>query len=281
MREIPVQQISAAVEKLCIEANYYLPEDVYSALAAAREKEQSPLGQEILSDILKNAELAREKDIPVCQDTGLAVFFVEVGQDAHITGGSIYEAIDEGVRRGYENGYLRKSTVADPFLTRKMLSDNTPAIVHISMAPGDKIKLICAPKGGGSENMSALTMLTPAAGLQGLKKFVIDTVEKAGANPCPPIIIGVGVGGTMEMAALIAKKALLRTVGKPNPDQRIAGVEQDLLREINALGIGPQGLGGGTTALAVHIETYPAHIASLPVAINMQCHVARHRETEI
>ena len=281
MREITAAQISDAVDKLCLEANYYLPKDVYQALAEARENERSPLGQEILSDILKNADLACAKDIPICQDTGLTVIFVELGQEAHIVGGSLNEAIDEGVRRGYQNGYLRKSTVEDPFLARKNRGDNTPAIVHISIVPGDKIKLICVPKGGGCENMSALAMLTPAAGLAGLKKFVVETVEKAGANPCPPIIVGVGVGGTMEMAALIAKKALIRTVGQPNSNQQVAQVEQDLLMDINALGLGPQGLGGATTALAVHIETFPAHIASLPVAINMQCHAARHQEVEI
>ena len=281
MRDISAGQISAAVEKLCIEANSCLPRDVFQALAQAKENEKSPLGREVLGDILKNAELARDENMPICQDTGLAVFFVELGQEVHITGGGIYEAIDEGVRRGYENGYLRKSTVTDPFLTRVNRGDNTPAIVHISIAGGDKIKITCAPKGAGSENMSALAMLTPAAGIEGLKKFVVETVEKAGSNSCPPVIVGIGAGGTMEMAALIAKKALLRTVGQPNSDQRIARLEQELLMEINALGFGPQGLGGSTTALAVHIDTFPAHIASLPVAINMQCHVARHREAEI
>ena len=216
MRDISAAEISNAVEKLCIEANYYLPKDVYEALAKARGSERSPLGREILDDIVKNAELARDRDIPICQDTGLAVFFVELGQDLHISGGTIYEAIDEGVKRGYEKGYLRKSTVADPFLSRVNRGDNTPAIVHITMAPGDKIKLICAPKGGGSENMSSLAMLTPAAGLAGLKKFVLETVDRAGSNPCPPVIVGVGVGGTMEMAALIAKKALLRELGRPS-----------------------------------------------------------------
>jgi len=278
MREITAVQITEAVEKLCLEANYYLPDDVWQALRQAQISEESPLGRDVLGDILKNAELAASKDVPICQDTGLAIFFVELGQEAHITGGGLNEAIDEGVCRGYRSGYLRKSTVEDPLLVRKNRGDNTPAIVHLSLVAGDQIKLVLAPKGGGGENMSALTMLTPAAGVQGVKKFVVEAVHKAGSNPCPPGIVGVGIGGSMEMAALIAKKALLRTVGEPNPHPRVAEVEKELLAEINALGIGPQGFGGSVTALAVHIETFPAHIASLPVAVNLQCHVARHKE---
>ena len=281
MREIQASHITDVVERLCMEANYYLPEDVYQALQEARERETYPLGRDILGDIIKNADLARSLCMPICQDTGLAVFFVELGQEIHIVGGGLNEAIDEGVRRGYENGYLRKSTVDEPFLKRENRGDNTPAIVHLSVVPGDQLKLTVAPKGGGSENMSAVSMLTPGAGLPGMKKFVVKTVERSGANACPPLIVGVGVGGTMEMAALIAKKALLREVGESNRDPRLAKIEQELLAEINALGIGPQGLGGSVTALAVHIETFPAHFASMPVAVNMQCHAARHRKAEI
>ena len=281
MREIKAAQIIEVVEKLCIEANYVLPCDVRQALQYARDTEQSPLARALLGDILKNEELARSSALPICQDTGLTVCFVELGQDVHIVGGDLNQAVDEGVRGGYQRGYLRKSTVEDPFIARENRGDNTPAIVHVSIVPGDRIKLICAPKGGGSENMSAVAMLTPAAGLPGLQRFVVETVERAGANSCPPLVVGVGVGGTMEMAALIAKKALLRTLGQPNPNPQVALVEQELLTEINALGIGPQGLGGSITALAVHIETFPAHFASLPVAVNMQCHVARHKETVI
>ena len=281
MRKINAAEITDVAERLCVEANYYLPQDVQLAISEALRQESSPLGRDILGDILKNAELARAKNMPVCQDTGLAVFFVELGQQVYIAGGGLNEAIDEGVRRGYEKGHLRKSTVEGPFLERKNLGDNTPAIVHLSLVPGDKIKLTVAPKGGGSENMSALAMLTPADGLPGLKKFVTETVKRAGANSCPPLIVGVGVGGTMEMAALIAKKALLRTVGQPNKDHRVAQAERELLAKINTLGIGPQGLGGSVTALAVHIETFPSHIASMPVAVNMQCHAARHKEAII
>lgn len=278
MREINVKEITDAAERLCVTANCALPDDVQNALETAYKSEESPLGREALGDILKNAELARVSGAPICQDTGLAVFFVELGQEVHITGGGLYDAIDEGVRRGYANGYLRMSTVDDPFLTRKNRGDNTPAIVHVKLVPGDRIKLVFAPKGGGSENMSALGMLTPSAGVEGVKRFVADVVRKADSNPCPPVIVGVGVGGTVEKAALIAKEALLRTVGESHPNSEIARVESELLAEINALGIGPQGFGGSVTALAVHIETFPAHIASLPVAVNLQCHAARHAE---
>lgn len=278
MREINASKITEAVEKLCIEANYYLPEDVKRALEEAAKTEESPLGKEILEDILKNENLARTNDVPICQDTGLAVFFVEMGQEAHVTGGAFNEAIDEGVRRGYKNGYLRKSTVDNPLIERKNRGDNTPAIIHTTIVSGDKIKITIAPKGGGSENMSALAMLTPSAGIEGVKKFIVETVDKAGSNPCPPVIVGVGIGGTIETTTLIAKKALLRTVGEHNSNPKVAEIEKELLEEINALGIGPQGFGGRTTALAVNIETFPAHIASMPVAVNLQCHVARHKE---
>jgi len=281
MREINVEEITRTVEKLCIESNYYLPEDVKKALEEALKKEESPLGVEILSDILKNQEIARTKDVPICQDTGLAVIFLELGQDVRLVGGNLNEAIDEGVRRGYKKGYLRKSAVDDPLIVRKNTGDNTPAIIHTKIVPGESIKLILAPKGGGSENMSALAMLKPSDGIKGIKKFVLDTVEKAGSNPCPPIIVGIGIGGTIEKTTLIAKQSLLRKVGDHNPNSKVAELEKELLEEINKLGIGPQGFGGRTTALAVNIETFPAHIASMPVAINIQCHVARHQEAII
>lgn len=281
MREVNVSEISDVVEKLCIDSNYYLPEDVKKALERALEVEESPLGKEILADILKNQEIARTKKVPICQDTGLAVLFLELGQDVRLIGGELEEAINEGVRRGYEKGYLRKSTVDDPFMERKNLGDNTPAIIHTRIVPGDKVKMILAPKGGGSENMSALAMLKPSDGVEGIRRFVLDTVEKAGSNPCPPIIIGVGIGGTIEKTTLIAKQSLLRNLGEHNPNPKIAELEKDLLVQVNNLGIGPQGFGGRTTALAVHIETFPAHIASMPVAINIQCHAARHLEATI
>jgi fumarate hydratase subunit alpha len=281
MREINVEVITETVEKLCIESNYYLPQDVKKALENAMEKEESPLGKEILSDILKNQEIARMNNVPICQDTGLAVIFLELGQDVRLVGGNLNEAINEGVRRGYVNGYLRKSAVDDPFIVRKNTGDNTPAIIHTTIVPGENIKLILAPKGGGSENMSALAMLKPSDGINGIKKFVLDTVEKAGSNPCPPIIVGIGIGGTIDKTTLIAKQSLLRKVGEHNPNPKVAELEKELLEEINKLGIGPQGFGGRTTALAVNIETFPAHIASMPVAINIQCHVARHQEAII
>ncbi|MCL1848245.1 MAG: fumarate hydratase [Clostridiales bacterium] len=281
MRELNVAEIADAVTKLCIDANYYLPEDVQEALAQAMASEESELGREILGDILKNAEIARANDVPICQDTGLAVFFIELGQDLHLIGGDMEAAINEGVRRGYADGYLRKSTVDDPFLVRKNLGDNTPAILHVKIVPGEQIKIAFAPKGGGSENMSALGMLTAADGAKGIKQFVIDQIEKAGSNPCPPVIIGVGIGGTIEKVALLAKQALLRKVGEPNPNPVVADLEKEILAGVNDLGIGPQGFGGRTTALAVHIETFPAHIASMPVAINLQCHAARHKEVTL
>jgi len=281
MREINVEDITKTVEKLCIESNYYLPQDVKKALEEAVDKEESPLAKEILRDILKNQEIARTNNVPICQDTGLAVIFLELGQEVIFIGGDLNEAIDEGVRRGYKNGYLRKSAVNDPFMVRKNTGDNTPAIIHIKIVPGNKVKMILAPKGGGSENMSALAMLKPSDGVNGIKKFVLDTVDKAGSNPCPPIIVGIGIGGTIEKTTLIAKQSLLRTVGEHNSNPEVAKLEAELLEEINKLGIGPQGFGGRTTALAVNIETFPAHIASMPVAINIQCHVARHKEAII
>lgn len=281
MREVNVGIITNVIEKLCIESNYYLPQDIKKALEDAVAKEESPLGKEILLDILKNQEIARTNNVPICQDTGLAVIFLELGQDVHLIGGDLNEAINEGVRRGYLNGYLRKSSVDDPFMIRKNTGDNTPAIIHTTIVEGDKIKIIVAPKGGGSENMSALAMLKPSDGVEGIKRFVLDTVDKAGSNPCPPIIVGIGIGGTIEKTTLIAKRALLRTIGEYNTNPEVAKLEKELLEEINELGIGPQGFGGRTTALAVHIETFPAHIASMPVAVNIQCHAARHKEAVI
>lgn len=281
MREINVEEITKVVEKLCIESNYYLPEDVKKALEDALDKEESPLAKEILQDILKNQDIARTNNVPICQDTGLAVIFLELGQDVRLVGGDLNEAIDEGVRRGYKYGFLRKSAVEDPFMVRKNTGDNTPAIIHTKIVSGDKVKLILAPKGGGSENMSALAMLKPSDGVNGIKKFVVETIDKAGSNPCPPIIVGIGIGGTIEKTTLIAKQALLRTVGEHNVNPEVARIEEELLEEINKLGIGPQGFGGRSTALAVNIETFPAHIASMPVAINIQCHVARHKEAII
>ena len=277
MRRIQAKKITQTVRKLFIEANTALNPDVISALRRALKKEESPIGRQALEKILENARIARRTEMPICQDTGLAVLFVEIGQDVHVTGGDLREAVREGVRQAYADGYLRKS-LCDP-LTRANTGDNTPAVIHVDMVPGDRLKIIAMPKGGGSENMSAARMLTPAAGIEGIKKFVLETVEAAGANPCPPIIVGVGIGGSLEQACLLAKKALLRPVGKKNKtDKRLSRMENELLEKINALGIGPAGLGGRITALAVSAEMMPCHIASLPVAVNIQCHVARHKE---
>jgi len=278
VREIRCKDIIETVARLCIEANYYLGDDVLQALRQARDAEASPVGRQVLDQILENADVAREEEMPLCQDTGLTVVFLEVGQDAHVIGGDLYQAIQEGVRRGYQEGYLRKSVVDRPFSARVNTRDNTPAVIHTQIVPGDRLKITVAPKGGGSENMSALAMLKPADGRQGVMDFVVETVRKAGANPCPPTIVGVGVGGTAEMAMWLAKRSLLREVGQPNPDPEVAALERDILEQVNRLGIGPQGLGGSTTSLAVHVETYPCHIASLPVAVNIQCHSARHKE---
>ncbi|HHY81596.1 MAG TPA: fumarate hydratase [Clostridiales bacterium] len=276
MKEIRVSAIIQAIEKLCIQACYNLGDDVKNLLDTAREREESPFGIRILDQLLENINASRENQLPLCQDTGMAVIFMEIGQDVHITGGSLQEAVNEGVRRGYQKGYMRRS-VLDP-LKRTNTGDNTPAVIHYEIVEGDQLKIAVAPKGFGSENMSRLTMLKPSDGVEGIKRFVLDTVIQAGANPCPPIILGIGIGGTMEKAAFLAKKALLREAGKPNPKPEIAGLEQELLQAINNTGIGPQGLGGRTTALAVHIDTYPTHLAGLPVAVNIQCHAARHAE---
>jgi fumarate hydratase subunit alpha len=280
LRRINVKKITKAVKKLFIEANTTLGEDVIEALHQALSREESATGKQVLEKIILNAEIARRKKMPICQDTGLAVVFVEMGQDVHITGGELHAAIEEGVRQAYEEGYLRKS-VCDPF-TRKNTTDNLPAIIHVDIVAGSHLKIIAMPKGGGSENCSAAKMLTPSAGIDGIKKFVVDTVLSAGANPCPPIIVGVGIGGSLEQACVMAKKALLRPVGEQNRvDERAEQIEKELLESINNLGIGPGGLGGRVTALAVHIEMMPCHIASMPVAVNIQCHVARHKETTL
>jgi fumarate hydratase subunit alpha len=278
IRRINVKRVTKAVRKLFIEANTVLGEDVIEALHQAQSREESETGRQVLQKIIENADIACRKKMPICQDTGLAVIFVELGQDVHITGGPLHAAIEEGVRQAYNEGYLRKS-VCDP-LSRKNTTDNLPAIIHVDIVSGDHLKIIAMPKGGGSENVSAAKMLTPAAGIDGIKKFVMDTMEAAGANPCPPVIVGVGIGGSLEQSCVMAKKALLRPVGEANRiDERVEQIEKDLLKSINDLGIGPAGLGGRVTALAVHVEMMPCHIASLPVAVNIQCHVARHKET--
>lgn len=276
-RKIDSKLITETVKKLFIEANINLGQDVICSLQDALAREESPLGRQVLEKIIDNAEIAHREKMPICQDTGLAVLFIEIGQDVHIIGGDLRAAIEEGVRQAYQDGFLRKS-VCDP-LTRKNTQDNTPAIIHIDIVPGDRLKIIAMPKGGGSENMSAAQMLTPAAGSEGIKNFVVEKVKQAGANPCPPIIVGVGIGGSLEEACVLAKKALLRPVGEANNnDEHLAQMEKELLNSINKLGIGPGGLGGRISALAVHIEMLPCHIASLPVAVNIQCHVARHKE---
>lgn len=281
IRDISSDEIVNAVEKLVIDANYYLPNDVKLALYNAKESEDSPVCKQIIEDIIINAKIAAEKKIPICQDTGIAVFFIELGQDVHISGLTLQEAFDEGVARGYTSGYLRKSTQDNVLGERVNRKNNTPAICHIELVPGDKIKITVCPKGGGSENMSALGMLTPAQGREGIKKFIVDTVLHAGGNPCPPIIVGCAVGGTAEKAMMLAKKSLIRNTGEPNPDSNIAQFEEEILEEINKTGIGAQGFGGTVTALAVHMLTHPVHLASLPVAVNIQCHAARHLTIEI
>jgi len=280
MREISVEKIIEIVEQMCVKANYYLNDDIECALRNQIQREKSPIGQSILEKLVKNSRIARDKDMPICQDTGMAVFFVEVGQEVHVVGGSLTEAINEGVKNGYCKGYLRKSVVQDP-LNRINTGDNTPAVIHYDIVPGDKIKIAIAPKGFGSENMSALKMLKPSDGVQGVVDFVVQTVDQAGANPCPPIVVGVGIGGTMEKAAILAKKALLRPVHRRNSNEYYRNLELKILEKINGLGIGPQGLGGTTTALAVNIEVFPTHIAGLPVAVNISCHATRHMEVEI
>jgi len=275
MREINVQLITEKIRELCMEANTVLEKDVIAAYEKALSVEESPLGKDHLHQLLENAKIAKEERIALCQDTGLVVVFVELGQEVHLVGGDLNEAIHEGVRQGYREGYFRASSL-DP-LSRKNRGDNTPAIIHAEIVPGNGLKLAVAPKGFGSENMSRVVLFPPAVGVEGVKKFIVQRVEESGSNPCPPVVVGVGIGGTFEKAALIAKKSLLRPIGQRNPDPNIAQLEEEVLEEINKLGIGPLGLGGRVTALDVHIETYPTHIASIPVAINIQCHCNRHK----
>ena len=281
MRTIDAAQISEAVAKLSIDANYYLSPDVFAALQTGTETEESPLGKEILGQLVENACIARNENMPICQDTGMAVIFVELGQDVHVTGGNLNDAINAGVAKGYKEGYLRKSVVDDPLFARKNTGDNTPAIIHLTMVPGDKMKITLAPKGFGSENMSAMRGMKPSDGVAGVKKFVVETVQNAGSNPCPPIVIGIGIGGTVEMAAIQAKKALTRPINERNAHPEYAKLETELLELVNNTGVGPQGLGGRITALAVNINHYPTHIAGMPVVININCHATRHAEVTL
>ena len=277
MKTINVNEIIKTVKELSIEANYCLPNDVKEAIEEAEKNEKWPIANNILNKILENSQIAAAEKMPICQDTGMACVFVDIGQDVHITGGSLEEAINEGVRQGYAEGFLRKSVVKDP-IHRVNTNDNTPALIYYNMVPGDKVKITVAPKGFGSENMSRIAMLKPSDGLEGVKNFVLETVRMAGPNPCPPIVIGVGIGGSFDKAAYLAKKALIRPVNENNTDEFYSNLEKELLEEVNKIGIGPQGFGGKTTALALNIETYPTHIAGLPVAVNINCHATRHKE---
>lgn len=277
MRNISASNITELVKAACIDACLFLPDDVLDSLKGARRIEESPAGLDVLDQLVENAQIARDEQVPICQDTGLVLVFVELGQDAHIIDGGLYDAINEGIRQGYEDGYLRKSMVRHP-LDRINTQDNTPAVIHTEIVPGDRLKLTIAPKGGGSENMSVARVFPPAAGAEGIKRFVVETVRNAGPNPCPPIIVGVGIGGTLDKAAVLSKKAILRRVGEPSINPTDAKLEADLLQAVNDTGVGPSGYGGRVTALAVHVESYPCHIASLPVAITIQCHAARHKE---
>jgi len=278
MREIKTDDITQTVARLFEHSCHYLPQDVLAALKKAREKEKSPVSRDVLDRLLENVDVAGKEQIPLCQDTGLSIIWLELGQEARITGGDLYTAVNEGVRQGYANGYLRKSVVAQPFSARVNTKDNTPADIWTEIVPGDKLKITVMPKGGGSENMSRLTVLSPAQGRQGIIDFVVNRVDESGSNPCPPVIVGVGIGGTTEKTMMLAKKALLRKVGEPNPDPDVAEMEREILTRCNNLGIGAMGYGGTVTALAVHVEVFPCHIASLPVAVNMQCWCDRHEE---
>lgn len=280
MREVSVKKVTENIKEMCIEANYFLSEDMKKVFCEAVKKEEAPLGRQILNQLEENLEIAGNDMIPICQDTGMAVFFVEVGQDVHFVGAPLEDAINEGVRQGYTEGYLRKSVVGDPIL-RENTKDNTPAVIHYSIVPGDKVMITFAPKGFGSENMSRIFMLKPADGIEGAKDAILTAVKDAGPNACPPMVVGVGIGGTFEKCALLAKKALTRPIGEHSDIPYVAQMEQELLDKINGLGIGPGGLGGTTTALAVNINTFPTHIAGLPVAVNICCHVNRHAVREI
>ena len=279
MREIQCSKITEVIRKLCIEANEHLPEDVKCAIKTARKEEDGEIAKGILDNIIENYEIADRENVPICQDTGMAVVFMEIGQDVHITGGDLTECVTEGVRQGYTDGYLRKSVVKDP-IRRGNTGDNTPAILYTEIVPGEQIKITVGPKGFGSENMSRIMMFKPSAGLEGIKDFIIETVKFAGPNPCPPMVVGVGIGGTFDRCALLAKKALMRPLGSSNKDPFYADLEKELLLKINSLGIGPQGLGGRTTAIGLNIETFPTHIAGMPCAVNINCHVTRHK-TEV
>jgi fumarate hydratase subunit alpha len=281
VRDIDAKEVTKTVTRLFLEANYYLPDDVLEALKKAGETEESPLEKEVLAQLVKNADIAFKEQIALCQDCGTAVVFLELGQEVHVVGGDLTNAINEGVRQAYETGYLRKSMVRQPFSVRINTKDNTPAIIYTEIVPGDKLKITAVPKGGGAENMSRLIMLTPSAGRQGIIDNVLKAVDEAGSNPCPPIIVGVGIGGTAEKTMMLAKKALLRKVGEHSADPEVADLEKELLEKINRLGIGPMGYGGRTTALAVNIEVFPAHIAGMPLAVNLNCHSARHKEAVI
>ena len=276
MREISVSLITDIVERLCIDANTHLPEDVKCAIESCRACEDGGIAQGVLDKIIENYKIADQECVPICQDTGMACVFLEIGQDVHFVGGDLREAVDEGVRRGYTKGYLRKSVVRDP-IRRGNTNDNTPAMLYTEIVPGDQVKITVGPKGFGSENMSAIRMFKPSAGLQGIKDFIIETVENAGPNPCPPMVVGVGIGGTFDKAALLAKKALMRPLDSHNPDPYYADLEEEMLQKINELGIGPQGFGGKTTAIGLNIETLPTHIVGMPCAININCHVTRHK----
>ena len=276
MREIQVSAITDVVARLCIEANTYLPDDVKCAIASCRACEDSAIAQGVLDKIIENYNIADKENVPICQDTGMACVFLEIGQDVHLVGGDLRQAVDEGVRLGYDKGYLRKSVVGDP-VRRGNTGDNTPAMLYTEIVPGENVKITVGPKGFGSENMSAIRMFKPSAGLQGIKDFILETVETAGPNPCPPMVIGVGIGGTFDKAALLAKKALMRPLDTHHPDPFYADLEEEMLEKVNALGIGPQGFGGKTTAIGLNIETLPTHIAGMPCAININCHVTRHK----
>jgi fumarate hydratase subunit alpha len=278
MREIEAKTVTETISHLLQDACYHLSEDVITALKAAGDREESSVARGVLCRLLENADTAARTEIPLCQDTGMAVVFLELGQEVHIVGGDLYEAVQQGTRRAYGEGYLRKSVVDRPFSVRTNTKDNTPAVIHTTIVPGDRLKIAALSKGFGSENMSGLAMLTPAKGRQGVIDFVVKCVAEAGANPCPPIIVGVGIGGTAEKCMLLAKQSLLRKVGEPHADSEVAELESELLKRVNALGIGAMGYGGRITALAVHVEVFPTHIASLPVAVNLQCHSVRHRE---
>lgn len=278
MRQIDSKEITKEVKRLCIEANYYLPKDVLNTIKEAYLREEFPIARDVLEIVMNNSKIAEEDHVPICQDTGMACVFLEIGQDVHITGDFIEDAVNEGVRQGYEEGYLRKSIVSDP-IERINTKDNTPAVIYYEIVKGENIKISIAPKGFGSENMSKIKMLKPSDGLEGVKKFILKTVKEAGPNPCPPIVVGIGIGGTFDKAALLSKKALLRPIDIRNKNLFYSKLEEEMLDKINNLGIGPQGFGGRTTALAVNIETFPTHIAGLPVAVNISCHVTRHITT--